>query len=102
MIFIYTTVPTKEAAEMLGDRAIDMSLAACVDSWPITSKYMWEGKKQTVEQYMLMFTTHSSMAPDLETYIKENHPHDVPLVARVVIDVVNNAYQEWVSSTLTL
>lgn len=102
MIFIHTTVPTQEGADTLSDAAIDQKLAACVDIYPVRSKYLWEGVKQDVEQYMLVFTTHSELAPELEKYIKANHPHDVPLVARTAIDVVNNAYQEWVNSVLGL
>jgi periplasmic divalent cation tolerance protein len=102
MIFLYTTVPTKEVAEKLSDEAIDKNLAACVDMWPIQSKYMWEGKKVSVEQYMVMFTTHSSLATQLETYIVLGHPNNIPLVARTEIDIINNAYQEWVSATLGL
>ena len=102
MIFLYTTVPTKEAAEKLSDESITQSLTACVDFWPIRSKYMWEGQKVDTEQYMMMFTTHSKLATQLEVYIKENHPHNVPMVARTEIDVMNNAYQEWVNSVLNL
>lgn len=102
MIFVYTTIKDREDADALASEVIELKLAACVDMWPIKSVYIWEGKQISLPQYMVMCTTHSVKAADLEAHIVAKHPYTVPLIARTNIDVVNNAYQRWVSDTLDL
>lgn len=100
MLFVYTTTKNRETAEILVNEAIDSKLAARANFWPISSVYVWEGEKKSVEHYMIMFTTHSAQVHDLESRIVAKHPETVPLIARCNVDLVNNAYQLWVNETL--
>jgi periplasmic divalent cation tolerance protein len=100
MLFVYTTTQDKEKTQALVDEVIDRKLVARANFWPINSTYFWEGEKRSVERYMVMFTTHSAMAHDLEASIIASHSGTVPLIARTEVDMVNNAYQKWVNETL--
>lgn len=100
MIFVSTTIKNKDEAEALVDEVINAKLAACADFWPVQSVYNWEGEKQSVAQYLIVFTTHNVQAPELEARIIAKHPYAVPMIARTNVDQVNNAYQLWVNETL--
>jgi periplasmic divalent cation tolerance protein len=100
MIFVYTSVNKQDSAKKLAHDAIDNKLAACVDFWPMHSVYEWKGEKVDVDQYMMMFTTHSHLAPKLEDLMSQEHPYSVPMVARVQLDVVNEVYKHWVGDQI--
>lgn len=99
MLFIYTTIKEKTDVQALAEEVINAKLAACADYWPTHSTYLREGKTVSVDQYMVVFTTHSEYASELEAYITAKHPYTVPMVARTQIDVINNAYQQWANET---
>ncbi len=99
MIYIHTTIKNIEDAQALATEVISAKLAACVDYFPVKSTYLWEGKVETVEQYLMTFITHSEYAADLEARIEAKHSYAVPLIARTQIDIINNTYQEWANNT---
>jgi periplasmic divalent cation tolerance protein len=43
MIFVYVTLNTAEEAREIGRALLDRGLANCVNYFPITCMYRWEG-----------------------------------------------------------
>lgn len=42
----------------------------------ITSVYMWEGKKETSSELLMMIKTRSSIVPKLTEFVTANHPYE--------------------------
>ena len=82
-------------AKKLGGMIIDKKIAACVDFWPISSCYNWEGESKCVEQAMLLITTFESKLDAVNQIISENHTYSVPLIAGVDVRRINHPYKEW-------
>jgi periplasmic divalent cation tolerance protein len=95
MVFIYTTCKDVKEAERLGTLIIEKKMAACVDFWPISSCYNWEGSFQCVSQAMLLVTTFESKLESINTIISDNHTYSVPLIAGVDVRRINHPYKEW-------
>ncbi len=65
IVFVYTTVSSRDEAKSLSFSVVEEKLAVCADFWPIESIYPWQGVLQEVEQYMVMFTTESALSKNL-------------------------------------
>ena len=89
-----------EEAEKLGGLIISKKIAACVDLWPITSCYNWEGAYQCVEQVMLLVTTFEAKLEEVNEIISENHTYSVPLIAGVDVRRINRPYKEWMTEVI--
>ncbi len=82
-------------AKKLGGLIIKEKIAACVDFWPISSCFNWDGASQCVEQAMLMITTFESKLENVNQIISENHTYSIPLIAGVDVRRINHPYKEW-------
>ena len=100
MIFVYTTCENMEEAEKLGSIIITNKIGACVDFWPISSCYNWEGSMKCVSQAMLMITTFESKIEDVTQILSDNHSYSVPLIAGVDVRRVNSSYKEWMMQVI--
>lgn len=89
-----------DEAKGLGKLIISKRLGACVDFWPISSCYHWEGSLQFVSQVMLLITTFESKIEDVNQIISENHSYSIPLIAGVDVRRINHTYKEWMMKVI--
>ncbi|NMW19016.1 MAG: divalent-cation tolerance protein CutA [Chlorobiaceae bacterium] len=75
---VMTTAPDREEAESLADGILNNRLAACVQMADIRSFFLWEGAMQKESEVALYIKTTEARYSDLEAYIQEYHPYDVP------------------------
>lgn len=95
MIFIYSTAANQEEADRLATLILDKKLAACVNSWPNRSQYLWEGKIETSEEITMIIKTTEAQFQKIEQLIQENHSYKVPCIVAVDIKRSNPSYKEW-------
>lgn len=100
MVFIYTTCKDMDEAKKLGELIISKKIGACVDFWPISSCYSWEGSLSCVTQAMLLITTFESKLEEVNQIISENHTYSVPLIAGVDVRRINHPYKEWMMEVI--
>jgi periplasmic divalent cation tolerance protein len=89
-----------DEAKELGELIISKRLGACVDFWPISSCYHWNGSLQFVSQVMLLITTFESKLEDVNQIISENHSYSIPLIAGVDVRRINHTYKEWMMKVI--
>ena len=97
MVFVYTTCGSEEEAKSLCKILIESKFAACIDYWPVSSVYRWEGQVVKMSHMMLMVTTLEKHLADVEDLISKNHSYSVPLIAGVDIRRINRPYKEWMT-----
>lgn len=100
MVFIYTTCESMEEARKIGELIIQNKTGACVDFWPISSCYNWEGGLQCVEQVMLLITTFEAKTEEVTDLISKNHTYSIPLIAGVDVRRINRPYKEWMTKEM--
>jgi len=89
-----------DEAQKLGELIINKKIAACVDFWPITSCYNWEGGMQCVTHAMLLVTTFEIKLEEVNEIISEHHTYSVPLIAGVDVRRINHPYKEWMMEVI--
>lgn len=89
-----------DEAKELGSLIINKKIAACVDFWPVSSCYNWEGSFKRVSQVMLLVTTFEAKLEEVNEIISENHTYSVPLIAGVDVRRINHPYKEWMTEVI--
>ena len=95
MTLCYIPTGNKETADQLSTLAIEAKLAACANIFPVTSFYPWEGAMQHDSEVVLLLKTIPSLKKQLQAFILDHHPYDVPCVMQWDVDV-NDAYATWI------
>ncbi|EDW63066.2 divalent-cation tolerance protein CutA [Drosophila virilis] len=97
----FVTTPDKESAKKLAHGIIERKLAACVNIIPqIESIYMWEGKVNEDNEYLMMIKTRTARIDELSKFVRENHPYSVAEVISLPIQAGNLPYLNWITQTV--
>ena len=100
-MLILSTCPDAETATALSRSLVEKKLAACVNIVPgIRSIYRWQGAVNNDQEVMLVIKSLSSCYEELESWILENHPYDVPEVIALPVDRVSASYLAWIESSV--
>ena len=103
LAIVLTAVSSNKEAEFLSDIIAKSKYAACVNILPnISSKYMWKGELQNVNEVMLMIKTRKDYFKYLERLIKKNHSYQVPEIVCIDIPCVSDDYSKWVIDDLNV
>ena len=83
----------------LAGALVERRLAACVQVMPIRSMYRWKGEVARDDEFLLLIKTTSSRYQEVESFIRENHPYEVPEVIRLDVTAGLDAYLSWMRET---
>lgn len=96
MIHVITTIDDKDRALTIADSLVGKRLAACVQiEGPLKSVYRWKGVVEQAEEWRLVIKTRASLYRDVETFILENHPYELPEIVAVPLLTGEKKYLKW-------
>lgn len=94
---VTTTVDSEAAADVIISRVLDDELAACVQAFPVTSHYIWQGERRRESEILLQMKIKTSDWDALCAAINDVHPYDTPEIVRVALDAGDARYLAWIS-----
>lgn len=97
---VTVTCPTPESAGALMRVAVEARLAACAQTWPITSCYRWEGEVVEDPEHLVLFKTTAEHFDALAALIVEHHEYDLPAIVALPLDATGPGYTEWLTASL--
>lgn len=97
---VLIAIDKKENAEKLSHLLLDNHLAGCVQLLPMESHYLWEGKKETSSEVLMLVKTHAKKYKAIEALVKANHPYQVPEILFIPIPRILKSYQKWLDESL--
>lgn len=101
MLIVWTTLPTREAADVLAADVVAAHLAACAQvEGPIVSHYLWQGRAERTEEYRLCLKCLPEQLPALSAHVLARHPYDTPEWIVVRAEHVGEKYLSWARSNL--
>lgn len=95
MMLLYTTLHDAEEAERIADILVGDRLAACVNTYPVRSKYRWQGKIEDAPEIVMIIKTSESAYKDCLERLTEEHPYEVPCILRFAVESLVPEYSDW-------
>ncbi|UDF03357.1 divalent-cation tolerance protein CutA [Asticcacaulis sp. AND118] len=89
-----------DEAGRIADLLVGQNLAACVQSAPIRSTYVWQGGVETADEVRLTAKTLRGRLEALEAAVKAAHSYEVPEIIATRIDWVSTDYENWLRDSL--
>ncbi len=84
--------------DWLGDLLLMGDIIAILTKTSIPTD-CWEGELQREAEVLLLIKTTVSRYSDLESYISEYHPYDVPEIIRIPVTAGLSGYLDWLRTT---
>ncbi len=100
---VLTTLPTAEIADALARSLVESGLAACVNILaPCRSVYRWQGIVQEDGEIPLFIKTTAELYPALETYLRKQHPYELPEIVALDVSAGLPDYLQWVVQSTSM
>lgn len=100
-IQIQTTWPTRAEAEDAARFLVEERLVACAQLLgPIESRYVWAGKTENSEEFLLLTKTRAALFDAVATAISERHSYEVPQIVGVPLAFVAPSYAAWLDAQI--
>ncbi|WP_157669679.1 divalent-cation tolerance protein CutA [Chitinibacter sp. GC72] len=97
-LVVWCNCPDQTSAQTLAQGIITARLAACVNQMcAVQSVYHWEGGIESAQEVPLMIKTTLAMYPQLEKWLLEHHPYDVPEIIALPIVAGAPDYLAWLA-----
>jgi periplasmic divalent cation tolerance protein len=98
-ILVLTTLPDQDSARNLARRLVESRLAACVNVLsPCASFYRWQGALNEDGEVPVIIKTAAANYGQIESFIRANHPYELPELVAVNITQGLPEYLSWVAA----
>jgi len=94
-VIIVSTFPSKQSVTSIAKKLVKKKLAACVNITNISSIYAWKGKIENQSEYLALFKTSKKNQSKLKKELQKLHPYDIPEIAEINVDSINQSYLKW-------
>lgn len=96
MKLYYATLNTADEARAIGRILLEQQLAVCVNWFPITCAYRWEGKLTEEPEVVLLIKTQSGLRTEIEQVIQQ-HISYTNFFAEISPSYVNQGFLVWLN-----
>ena len=97
---VLVTVASIEAGKAIAQSLLEAKLAACVNLFPISSMYLWQGEINHDQEYQLLIKTDLGKLNQLTKQIKNLHSYEVPEIIALPIIAGSDSYLKWLRECL--
>lgn len=98
-VLIYGTFADAEEAARIGGDLVDRHLAACVNILaPITSIYVWQGKREEARETPMLIKTRQGLAEDVIAHVKAAHAYDNPALLQIAVEGGSADFLAWITA----
>ena len=99
-LLVMTALPDMESARNIAHRLLDQKLAACISVMPaMTSIYVWNGEVCESGEYLLLIKTSVPRYSTLESFLREQHPYELPEIIATEITHGLPDYLGWINES---
>ena len=94
-VFLYSTFPDETSAKAVAEALVTAKLAACVNLYPLTSVYEWQGKLETGPEVAAFIKTRRALVEQAIAAARPLHPYTLPCFLILPIEGGNADYLAW-------
>jgi periplasmic divalent cation tolerance protein len=95
---VVTTACADEAeAEKIAALLLERKLVACVQMFPVNSRYIWKGELCADKEILMLIKCRRDNYGDIERTILENHSYELPEILLTPIRGGFRKYLDWLT-----
>ena len=94
MRLYYVTLNTLDEAQQIGRALLEQQLAVCVNWFPITCAYRWEGEITQESEVVLIVKTQPGLQGEIEKVIRDRISYS-NFIAEISPSYVNQSFLGW-------
>lgn len=96
-LLVMTTLPDQDTARSLARKLLEERLAACINILPaMLSLYVWQGQTCEAQECLLLIKTQQRRYPQLATWLRTQHPYELPEIIALSLQDGLPEYLEWI------
>ena len=100
-IIVIVTAANKSEAGTIVQQLLEAKLIACANMiGPIKSHFIWSGKIDKAEEYLVIMKSHKDLFEKLEETVKKLHSYEVPEIIALPIVAGSKPYLKWLDDCL--
>lgn len=100
-IIVYCTVPDEGTGRGIAECIVKERLCACVSRIRgVTSHYVFDGSYCEDHEELLMIKSTAEAFERLKKHLEALHPYDVPEIIATPLSAGNEAYLQWLESSV--
>jgi periplasmic divalent cation tolerance protein len=96
MCLVYIIAADEAEADKLMEHLLKERLVACVNYFPVKSKYWWKGKLETDTEVAMLAKTKEELADKVIEEVRKLHSYDVPAIDVIPISSSYQELSDWV------
>lgn len=100
MKIYYITLNNTEEARKIGRALLEKKLAVCVNWFPITCAYIWQGEITEEPEVVLIIKTQDGYTGEIEKVIQESISY-TNFIAELSPVSVNQSFLNWLNAEVT-
>ncbi|MEH1909507.1 MAG: divalent-cation tolerance protein CutA [Nostoc sp.] len=100
MKLYYVTLNNTDEARKIGRALLECKLAVCVNWFPITCAYSWQGEITEEPEVVLIIKTQDGYALEIEKVIQEYITY-TNLMAEISLTAVNQGFVNWLNAEVS-
>lgn len=97
---VFVTVGNENEGKKIARILVEEKLAGCVNLYPVTSVYRWQGEICEDGEWQLVIKTNLRLFSRLSARIQELHSYDVPEIIALPIVNSSTSYHQWLQDSL--
>jgi len=97
---VYITAGNMEEARKIGKKLVEERLVACVNLFPVSSIFRWQGGIDEENEVAIIAKTKTGKVKNIEKRVKELHSYDVPCVVSFNMDEGSKDYLDWIGESV--
>lgn len=97
---VTTTTGSTEEAERIAGALLERRLAACVQTMPVESRYVWKGEVTVDREVLLLVKTRQDRFEEVQAAIAELHSYEVPEILLLPVTAGWPPYLAWLDEAV--
>ena len=97
MFCMVLTTAKGATTQKIIEALLSQELAACIQTMPVSSQYVWQGRLQKEAEDLLLIKAKTSDWADLEAAIRAVHDYETPEILRFDVDAGSSSYLDWIA-----
>lgn len=99
-IFVYITTSNIDEAKKIAKSLLEKKLAACVNIFPITSLFWWEGKIDESDEVAMIVKTKADRFKELKDEVLALHSYTTPCICAIPIEEGFRKFLDWIDEVI--